>query len=150
MREMRYVKSAHGIYYASYHVCWCVKYRRGVLNPGVSGYLRKILRKIVRSMPGVRLVEIGIDGQDKDHVHLVMEIPPKYSASRVVARLKSQSAGRLRKRYGWLRKVFWEENIVWSPGFFLSTVGVDEEVIKSYVKWQGKQDSGQNQLSLLK
>lgn len=136
---MEYVHSGHGVYYAQYHICFCTKYRRRILNPGVSEYLRKILYKIE---------ELGIDEKLKDHVHLVMIIPPKYRGSDVVAQLKSQSASLLRKKFLWLEKVYWKENIVWSPGFFLSTIGADEKTIKAYVKWQGKQDLGQSQLKL--
>ena len=96
-------------------------------------------------MPGTKLETIGFD---KDHVHMVMVIPPKYSVSDVVARMKSQSASILRKKFDWLEKVYWNENIVWSPGYFVSSVGVDEETIKHYVEYQGHQDSGQ-QLQLL-
>jgi len=145
---MRFTHSGHGVYFAEYHVCWCTKYRRRILNPGVAEYVRKILPKYVRSMTGVKIKEIGIDGTMKDHVHLVAEIPPKYRGSDVVAELKSKSAGELRKKFPWLKNVYWREEIVWSPGFFLSTVGVNEAVIKKYVKWQGKQDSGQAQLNL--
>ena len=136
------------MYYAQYHVCWCTKYRRRILNSGVSGYVRKILPKIVRSMTGVMIKELGIDEKMRDHVHLVMVMPPKFSASEVIAQFKGESASMLRKKFPWLEKVYWKENIVWSPGFFLSTVGVNEKVIKQYVRWQGKQDSGQVQLKL--
>jgi len=146
---VKFVYSGHGIYYAQYHVCWCTKYRRRILNPGVSGYLRKILPKIVRSMAGVTIEELGIDEKMKDHLHLVLIIPPKFSASDVVARLKSESSSMMRKKFTFLEKVYWKENIVWSPGFFLSTIGVNEKMIKQYVRWQGKQDSGQNQLKLI-
>ncbi len=99
-------------------------------------------------MAEVTIEELGIDEKMRDHVHLVMIIPPKYSSSDVVGQLKGQSASLLRKRFPWLEKVYWKENIVWSPGFFLSTVGADEQTIKAYVKWQGKQDLGQTQLKL--
>ena len=65
-----------------------------------------------------------------------------------IRKLKSQSASQLRKKYFWLAKVYWNENIVWSPGFFVSSAGVDEETIKRYVEYQGRQDSGQLQLKL--
>lgn len=146
---MKLIHSGHGVYFAEYHICWCTKYRRRILNPGVSAYLRKTLAKIIRSMPGVEIREAGIDEQMKDHIHLVMTIPPKYNASAVVARIKSQTASLLRKRFRWLEKVYWKENVVWSPGFFLSTVGVNTEVIEQYVRWQGRQDSGHAQLNLL-
>ena len=145
---MKFTHFSHGVYFAQYHVCWCTKYRRRILNPGVAGYIRKILPKIVRSMSGVKLLEVGIDSKMRNHIHLVIQIPPKHKASGVVARLKSQTASKLRKKFNWIKKVYWKENVVWSTGFFLSTVGVDEKVIKEYVRWQGKKDSGQLLLKL--
>ena len=91
-------------------------------------------------MPGVTIETIGFD---KDHFHMVMVIPPRYSISSVMSKLKSQSASDLRKSFNWLSEVYWKENIVWSPGYFVSSVGVDEETIKNYVEHQGRQDSGQ-------
>ena len=142
---MEYIKTAHSVYYLQYHVVWVCKYRRRILNPGVCGYIRKLLPKLLRSMPGVKLETIGFD---KDHLHMVMSIPPKYSISSVMGKLKSQSASQLRRKFSWLAKVYWNENIVWSPGYFVSSVGVDEETIKKYVEIQGRQDSGQLQLKL--
>ena len=142
---MEVIKSAHGVYCLQYHVVWVCKYRRRILNPGVSEYMRRILPKLLRSMPGVTLETIGFD---RDHLHMVMVIPPKYSIASVMGRLKSQSASRLRKKFPWLGKVYWAENIVWSPGYFVSSVGVDEETIKRYVEHQGQQDSGQFQMKL--
>ena len=55
--------------------------------------------------------------------------------------LKSKSSSLLRKKYSWLSKVYWKENILWSPGYFVSSVGVDEETIRRYVEHQGLQDS---------
>lgn len=91
-------------------------------------------------MPGVGIDEIGFD---KDHLHMVMVIPPKYSIASVMGQLKSQSSSMLRQKFNWLKKVYWKENIVWSSGYFVSSVGIDEETIKRYVKYQGHQDSGQ-------
>ena len=65
-----------------------------------------------------------------------------------MGKLKSQSTSQLRKYFPWLAKVYWNENIIWSPGYFVSSVGVDEETIKKYVEFQGRQDSGQLQLKL--
>ena len=96
-------------------------------------------------MPGVAIEEIGFD---KDHLHMVMVIPPKYSISNVMGVLKSQSGSMLRRRFSWLKKVYWKENIVWSPGYFVSSVGIDEETIRNYVIHQGKEDSGQIEIDL--
>ena len=126
-------------------MCWVVKYRRSVLNPGVQAYLRKLFPKLIREMPGVEIEELGMA---RDHLHMVVLIPPKYAVSDVIARLKSRSASQLRKKFSWLGKVFWKENVVWSVGYFVSGVGVDEKRIKRYVEWQGKKDSGQAQVNL--
>lgn len=142
---MEAVKSAHSIYRLEYHVVWVCKYRRRILNPGVCSYLTKVLGKLERSLAGVRIKTIGFD---LDHVHMIMVIPPKYSISSVMGQLKSQSASELRKHYTWLNKVYWKENIVWSPGYFVSSIGVDEYTIQNYVEHQGKQDSGQLLLEL--
>ena len=137
---MQVIKSGHGTYCLQYHVVWVCKYRRRILNPGVCEYLKRILANLLRSMPGVMIETIGFDG---DHVHMVMVIPPKYSIAHVMGKLKSQSASELRKHFAYLSKVYWKENIVWSPGYFVSSVGVDERTIKNYVAHQGQQDSGQ-------
>ena len=96
-------------------------------------------------MPGVTVESMGFN---KDHMHMVMSIPPKCSISAVMGKLKSQSASQLRKSFPWLAKVYWGENIVWSTGYFVSSVGVDEETIKQYVEHQGLQDSSQLRMKL--
>ena len=135
--------SGHGAYRTEYHIIWIPKYRRRVLNPGIRGYLAKLFPKVLRSMPGCEIVEKNIQ---VDHIHLLMIIPPKYAVSDVVGRIKGITSSKLRKKFSWLKKVYWKENIVWSPGYFVSTVGVDEEKIIKYIRWQASQDSGQAKL----
>jgi len=94
-------------------------------------------------MPGVEIVEQNIQ---VDHLHTVIIIPPKYAVSAVVGKIKQYTASELRKKFPWLEKVYWKERLVWSPGYFVSTVGIDEAKIIRYVKWQEKQDSGQAEL----
>ena len=77
---------------------------------------------------------------------MIMIIPPKYSVSDIIGQLKAQSASNLRKKFTWLSKVYWKENIVWSPGYFVSTVGIDEVSIIQYVQFQKSQDLGQAKL----
>ena len=141
--ETRY--SGHTVYRTEYHIVWIPKYRRRILNLGIKGYLERLLPKVLEAIPGCEVVEYSI--QD-DHIHTVMVIPPKYAVSEVVGRIKGITASRLRKRFKWLKNVYWEDNTVWSPGFFVSTVGVDEDKILRYVKWQQSQDSGQEKLEL--
>jgi putative transposase len=119
---------------------WITKYRRRILNPGVREYLDKLFPKVMRSMPGCEIVSYHVQ---VDHIHMVMVIPPRYAVSDVIGRLKGRTASNLRKKFGWLKKVYWNEDVVWAPGYFVSTVGVDEEKILRYVEWQERQDSGQ-------
>jgi putative transposase len=91
-------------------------------------------------MPGVTIEAIGFY---QDHLHMVMGIPPKYAIADVMGTMKSQSASALRKKFDFLAKVYWKENIVWSPGYFVSSVGVDEHVIRRYVARQGQRVTGQ-------
>jgi putative transposase len=142
---MEVIQTAHSVYSLQYHVVWVSKYRRRILKPGVCTYLQKVLPKLLRSMPGVTIDAIGFD---QDHLHMVMVIPPKYSISSVMGKLKSRSASEMRKLFPWLAKVYWKENLVWSPGYFVSSVGIDENTIKQYVELQGQRDSGQLLLEL--
>jgi len=131
--------SAHCAYRLQYHVVWVCKYHRRILKPGVRDYLHKVLLGLLRGMPRVEIEMIGFDG---DHLHMVMVIPPKYSIADVMGRLKNQSSSRMRKKFEGLSKVYWKENVMWSPGYFVSSVGIDEKTIKNYVAHQGREDSG--------
>jgi len=142
---MKYNVSGHSVYKTEYHIVWIPKYRRRILNPGVGEYLSKLFPKVMSLMPGCEVIEQNIQ---RDHIHMVMTIPPRYAVSEVVGRIKCQTASNLRKKFAWLGKVYWKENIVWSSGYFVSTVGIDEEKILRYVRWQGLQDSGQAELEL--
>jgi len=127
------------------HIVWISKYRCCILNPGLSGHLRKLFPKIIRSFPGCEIIEYNIQ---VDYIHMVMIIPPSYKVSEVLGRIKCQTAGKLRKKFSWLSKVYWKENIVWSPGYFISTISLDEKSILEYVKLQKTQDLGQAKLEL--
>ncbi|SNZ19478.1 IS200/IS605 family transposase [Cohaesibacter gelatinilyticus] len=137
---MEVIKTSHSMYCLRYDVVWVCKYRRKILKPGVCSYIRKTLPGLLRAMPGVTIETIGFD---QDHLHMLMVIPPKYSIADVMGQLKSQLASRMRKFFPWLSKVYWKENIIWSPGYFVSSVWLDEETIRRYVEHQGQQDSGQ-------
>jgi len=126
-------------------VVWMPKYRRKILNPGMSGYLRRILPKILKEMHGIEVIELNVQ---VDHIYAVMIIPPRYSVSDVIGRTKGRSASMLRKKFAWLGKAYWKEGVVWSLGYFVSTVVLNEQSIIRYVRWQGDQDSGQSSLDL--
>ena len=107
--------------------------------------MSKLFPKIIKGMPGCEIIEQNIQ---EEHIHMLMVIPPKYAVSDVIGEIKQYTASKIRKKFAWLEKVYWKENVVWSPGYFVSTIGLDEKQITEYVKWQGGQDSGQAKLEL--
>ena len=137
--------SGHGAYRTEYHIVWITKYRRRILNPGVKGYLSKLFPKVIKEMPGCEIIEQNIQ---IDHIHMLMVIPPKYAVSDVIGEIKQYTASKVREKFAWLEKVYWKERVLWSPGYFVSTVGLDEKQISEYVRWQSHQDSGQAKLDL--
>jgi putative transposase len=83
-------------------------------------------------MPGVEIVEMSIQ---MDQIHAIMIIPPKYSVSEVIGAIKGRNTSILRKKFAWLEKVYWKLRAVWSPGYFVSTIGLNEQSIMIYVQW---------------
>lgn len=137
--------SGHSAYRTQYHLVWIPKYRRRLLNPGVREYLGKLFSTILEQLPGVEILEYNVQ---EDHIHMLLIIPPKYAVAFVVGRMKQFTASELRKKFAWIARFYSYEPVVWSPGYFVSTVGIDEEVIRRYVRYQGHQDSGQAKLDL--
>ena len=77
-----------------------------------------------------------------------MMIPPKYSVSEVVDMIKANTSGVLEAKFGFLSKVYWDKRGIWGRGFFVSTVGINEKIIRKYVELQGEEDTGQAELEL--
>jgi putative transposase len=140
---MRLRKSAHTVYKAQYHIVWITRYRRKILVKGVKDYLKIKLLEIRKYYPEWEYLEIGID---LDHVHLYMVIPPKYAVSKVVETIKSNTSKALKIKFAFLEKVYWDDRGIWAKGYFVSTVGINEKIIKEYVKMQEKEDTGQAEL----
>ena len=135
--------SAHGAYHHQYPIVWIPKYRKKVLKGDLKAFLEKELFTSQQFHPDIEIEQFSIQ---QDHVHLVMIIPPKYAVSAIVGKLKANTSRELRRRFPRLKKIYWR-NEFWSVGFFSSTAGVNEDVIKRYVEFQEKADTGQLQLS---
>ena len=103
------------------------------------------LEEIRRIYPEVVIVEANTEA---DHLHVLVSIPPKMSVSDFVRILKSNTANGLKKRFEFLKKVYWGTESIWSIGFFVSTIGVNESVIRKYIEMQEKEDTGQAKLEL--
>lgn len=82
-------------------------------------------------------------GMEEDHVHLHMVIPPKYAVSTVVGILKKNTSRELSKKFRFLKDFYWDNEGIWSTGFFVSMVGINEAMIRKYIEMQGKEDTGQ-------
>ena len=121
------------------------KYRRKIFNEGIFAYFDSRLEELRKYHPEIEFLEVN---HDKDHVHLLVSIPPKMSVGSVVRKIKSNMAKDLRQKFPFINKVYWGTQSVWSGGYFVSTVGVNEQVIRDYIKQQGEEDAGQAKLEL--
>jgi len=140
---MDFKKQGHCVYYNRYHLVIATKYRRKILKPGFGEYLQKLVIGIGRQIPEIEVIEVNTD---KDHMHILLSIPPKMSVSEVVKSIKAKTGLYMRKKFPFLDKVYWDINGIWSRGYFVSTVGISESTIRKYIEMQGKEDSGQAKL----
>jgi putative transposase len=131
------------VYKIQYHIVWVTRFRRKVLVPGVQRYLRVKLEEVRKWYPDWEYVAIGME---VDHVHLHMVIPPRYAVSWVVGTLKQNTSRALSEKFAFLKDVYWDEDGIWTKGYFVSTVGANEAIIRRYVEMQGKEDAGQAEL----
>jgi putative transposase len=112
---------------------------------GVKEYLELKMDEVKKWYPELEYVERNIQ---PDHVHLVLSFPPKYSIAKIVGVIKSNTGRELKEKFEFLRRRYYGRGGIWSVGYFASTVGLDEAMIKHYVKYQEKEDLGQATLAL--
>jgi putative transposase len=134
---------SHTTWECKYHVVFIPKCRRKVLY----GQLRVHLGEVFRKLAGQKESRVEEGHLMPDHVHMLLSIPPKYSVSQVVGFIKGKSAIHLARVYGERKRNFVGQHF-WARGFFVSTVGRDEAVIREYIKKQEKEDERQDQLML--
>lgn len=138
---MKIKVQAHVAYQTQYHVVWIPKYRRKILVAGVKEYLEKTLYSVIEERyPDVYISELNV--QD-DHVHALIEIPPKYAVSTIVGYIKGATARLMRMHFEYLKHA----RHMWADGFFVSSVGINEQVIRRYIKYEQKQERGQAELA---
>lgn len=142
---MRVNKQAHAVYICKYHLVLSTKYRRNVFNEGVFAYFEDKLKEINKYYPELVFQTVNYD---KDHVHFMITIPPKMSVGSVVRIIKANTSRGMKQKFGFLRELYWGTDGIWSDGYFVSTVGLNESMIKTYIENQGKEDAGQALLDL--
>ena len=138
----RYESLHHTKWECKYHVVWIPKWRKRVLY----GQLRKELGQILRGLAVQKESEVMEGTLKADHVHMVIWIPPKYSVSQVVGYVKGKSAIWVARATGKSRN-FLGQNF-WARGYCVSTVGLDEETIREYVRSQEEADKKLDQLKM--
>ena len=135
---MRIRNLNHSKYQIEYHIVWGTRYRRKYIKEYTKQELRKYLYLATKKYPTLHIHSFNTND---DHVHLQIEIPPNLSVAAVVGRLKSESSAILKKQFKFIRDMYLDGSN-WSVGYFVSTVGLNEEMIKKYIANQGKKDYG--------
>ena len=137
----KYRKLSHTVYMCNYHVVFVPKYRYRILE----GKVKEIVEKKIRQVCEWYDVEIEEMNIQPDHIHMLISIPPKRSVSEIMGIIKGKSAIHLFKtNRGLKEKPYWG-NHFWARGYFVNTVGVDEELIRRYIQHQEKEEKKQEE-----
>jgi putative transposase len=134
---------SHTVWDCKYHLVWIPKYRKKVLF----GDLRKHLGGIIRELALQKESRILEGHLMRDHIHMLVSIPPKYSVAQVVGFIKGKSAIQIARTFGGRKRNFTGQHF-WARGYFVSTVGRDEAVIRQYIKAQEEEDRRLDQLTM--
>ena len=135
---------SHSVWDCKYHVVWIPKYRRKVLYGRIWQHLGEVIRELARQ----RESQILEGHLCSDHVHVYISVPPKYAVAQVVGYIKGKSAIHIARTFAGRARNFTGENF-WARGYFVSTVGRDEEIIRNYIRHQEHEDRRLDQLKLL-
>ncbi len=133
----------HSLWECKYHIVWIPKCRRKVLY----GQLRRELGEVFHELARQKECRIEEGHMQPDHVHVLMSIPPKYAVAQVVGFLKGKSAIHVARTFGARRRNFVGQHF-WARGYYVSTVGKDEEAVRKYIKEQDAADRRLDQLNL--
>jgi putative transposase len=139
----QFKKLSHAVWQCKYHVVWCPKYRFRILK----GEIGRSTRDIIRQLCEWRRIEILEGNVQIDHIHLILSIPPKYSVSETIGFLKGKSAIKILDLNLELKRRYWGRHF-WAKGYCVSTIGLDEEQIRKYVRWQLHKDRKSEQQKL--
>jgi putative transposase len=139
-----YQSQSHTKWECKYHVVFLPKCRRKVLY----GELRRHLGSVFRTLAEQKESKVEEGHLMPDHVHMMISIPPKYSVAQVVGYIKGKSAIHIARTFGERKRNFVGQHF-WARGYFVSTVGRDEAVIREYIRHQEIEDKRADQLRLL-
>ena len=132
----KYRRLSHVVYQCTYHVVWVPKYRYRILTGAVAELMDRDIRMLCE-WKDVEVLELNIQA---DHIHALLSIPPKIAISTFMGFLKGKLAIKVMKSYPRLRKKPYWGNHFWARGYFVNTVGLNEDLIRRYVKYQEEQE----------
>lgn len=141
MREWQ--SQSHVRWYCRYHIVFVPKYRKR----SIFGQLRKDIGRIFRELCQQHGVELVEGHAMPEHVHMCLSIPPKFSIANTVGFLKGKSAIRIHREYLGKQRNFTGFHF-WARGYCVSTVGLNEDVIRAYIRDQEKEEQRQEKLPL--
>jgi len=127
----KYRRQSHATYDCRYHLVWVTKYRFRVIDKEVEIALKWAIKDIC-DWKDIEILEGAVK---EEHVHLYLQIPPKYSISDVMKWLKGKSSERLLQKFPALEKQYWGRHL-WARGYFVSTVGITDDIIRQYIQKQ--------------
>lgn len=133
------------MYKTEYHIVWTPRYRRKILVDGVDRYLKKVLMNLEGLEDDIEVIAVNVQS---DHVHMVIMIPPRVAVAEVVQYVKSRTGKIMKSKFGFMKKAIWGREGIWSRGYCVSSIGLNEKLILKYVEYQGREDKGQLQLDL--
>ncbi len=138
-----YESLSHSVWDCKYHVVFIPKYRKKTLY----GELRRRLGEVFRTLARQKESQVLEGHLMPDHVHMLISIPPKYSVAQVIGYMKGKSAIHVARTFFDHKRNFVGQHF-WARGYFVSTVGRDEAVIREYIRNQEIEDKRQDQLRL--
>ena len=138
-----YQSLSHTRWDCKYHIVFIPKCRK----KAIYGVLRKHLGEIFRELAQQRECQVVEGHLMQDHVHICLSVPPKHSVSNIVGFIKGKSAMSIARQFGGRQRNFTGE-VFWARGYFVSTVGLDEEMVRAYIRHQEKEDDRYDQMRL--
>ena len=132
----RFRKLSQTIWHCKYHIVWVPKYRLRILEGKIAREVSNCIRAFSERQGG-EIVELNIQ---IDHVHLLVMIPPKVSVSNFVGTIKGRTAIRIFNKFRNIKEKPYWGNHFWAQGYCVDTVGLDEEMIRKYIKYQEMQE----------
>ena len=132
----RFRKLSQTIWHCQYHIVWVPKYRFRILNGKVANEVENCIRAFSEQL-GCEIVELNIQ---IDHVHLIVMVPPKVSISGYAGTVKGRTAIRVFNRFRKLKEKPYWGNHFWARGYCVDTIGLDSEMVRTYVKYQEQKE----------